>query len=116
MKTKTIRTSVAKILFVFATVLIASTVFSSCSKNNDALTPQQNEYPSLPDPKPQTVTINDAERPILAAFYEDKSNGKYRFNIYLSAERTEELRLELIATRHITGKPIELTTKEHRIL
>lgn len=115
MKTKTIRTSVAKILFVFATVLIASTVFSSCSKNDDNPKLQQNEYPSLPDPKPQTVTINDAERPILAAFYEDKGNGKYRFNIYLSAERTEELILELIATRHITGKPIDLTTKEQRV-
>ena len=115
MKTKTILTSVAKILFVFAPVLIANTVFSSCSKNDDNPKLQQNEYPSLPDPKPQTVTINDAERPILAAFYEDKGNGKYRFNIYLSAERTEELILELIATRHITGKPIDLTTKEQRV-
>lgn len=63
MKTKTIRTSVAKILFVFAPVLIANTVFSSCSKNDDNPKLQQNEYPSLPDPKRQTVTINDAERP-----------------------------------------------------
>ena len=88
MKTKTIRTSVAKLLFVFATVLIANTVFSSCSKNDDNPKLQQNEYPSLPEPKSKTVTINNAERPILAAFYEDKGNGKYRFNIYLSAERS----------------------------
>ena len=114
MKTKTLLTSVAKILFVFAPVLIANTVFSSCSKNDDNPKLQQNEYPSLPDPKPQTVTINDAERPILAAFYEDKGNGKYKFNIYLSAERTE-IRTDCNTPHHRqTNRPNHKGTKSCR--
>ena len=81
-----------------------STVFTSCSKDND-------DEPK-PSPKAGTVTIDGAERPILKAEYEDRGNGNYLLFLYLSADSKEKIELNLNKDLHMTGSPIDLTKKE----
>ena len=92
--------SAAKVAFALAAVVMMSTVFTSCSKDNDD------------EPKANTVTIDGAEKPILKAEYEDRGNGNYLLFLYLSADSKEKIELNLNKDLHITGSPIDLTKKE----
>ena len=96
--------SCAKAAFALAAVVMMSTVFTSCSKDND-------DEPK-PSPKAGTVTIDGAERPILKAEYEDRGNGNYLLFLYLSADSKEKIELNLNKDLHMTGSPIDLTKKE----
>ena len=103
MKRQTIFASAAKAAFALAAVLMMSTVFTSCSKDNDE---------PKPEPKANTVTIDGAERPIVKAEYKDEGDGDYSLYLYLSADRKEKVKFELNKDLHITGSPIDLTKKE----
>ena len=81
-----------------------STVFTSCSKDND-------DEPK-PEPKANTVTIDGAERPILKAEYEDKKDGDYILYFYLSDDHKEKVTMQLNKDVHMTGNLIKLTEKE----
>ena len=96
--------SCAKVAFALAAVVMMSTVFTSCSKDND-------DEPK-PSPKAGTVTIDGAERPIVKAEYEDKADGNYILYFYLSNDRKEKVRFQLNKDLHMTGSPIDLTKRE----
>ena len=96
--------SCAKAAFALAAVLMTSTVFTSCSKDNS-------DDPK-PEPKANTVTIDGAERPILKAEYEDMGNGNYNLYLNLSADGKERVEIELNKAQHMTGSPIDLTKRE----
>ena len=103
MKRQTIFASAAKAAFALAAVLMMSTVFTSCSKDNDE---------PKPEPKANTVTIDGVEKPIVKAEYKDEGDGDYWLFLYLSADRQEKVKFELNKDLHITGSPIDLTKKE----
>ena len=92
--------SCAKVAFALATLVMMSTVFTSCSKDNDD------------EPKANTVTIDGAERPIVKAEYKDKADGNYILYFYLSNDRKEKVRFQLNKDLHMTGSPIDLTKRE----
>ena len=96
--------SCAKAAFALAAVVMMSTVFTSCSKDND-------DEPK-PEPKANTVTIDGAERPIVKAEYEDKGNGNYKLYLNLSTDGKERVTICLNKDLHMTGSPIDLTKKE----
>ena len=96
--------SAAKAAFALAAVVMMSTVFTSCSKDND-------DDPK-PEPKAGTVTIDGAERPIVKAEYKDKADGNYILYFYLSNDRKEKVRFQLNKDLHMTGSPIDLTKRE----
>ena len=88
----------AKTIFAFATVVMMSTVFASCSKDND-------------EPKfTGTVTVNGVERPIVKAEYE--GNQSYTMYLYLSDDGVDKVILEMDQVLHMDGRPIKLTEKE----
>ena len=93
--------SCAKAAFALAAVVMMSTVFTSCSKDNDD------------EPKANTVTIDGAEKPILKAEYEDYGIGNI-FYLYLSADGKERVTIQLNKDLHITGNPIDLTKREEK--
>ena len=96
--------SCAKAAFALAAVVMMSTVFTSCSKDND-------DEPKA-EPKANTVTIDGAERPIVKAEYKDKGNGNYKLYLNLSADGKERVTIQLNKDLHITGNPIDLTKRE----
>ncbi|MGP1350627.1 MAG: hypothetical protein ACTTK2_03100 [Hoylesella marshii] len=96
--------SCAKAAFALAAVVMMSTVFTSCSKDNS-------DDPK-PEPKANTVTIDGAERAIVKAEYKDEGDGDYWLFLYLSADRQEKVKFELNKDLHMTGSPIDLTKKE----
>ena len=81
-----------------------STVFTSCSKDND-------DEPK-PSPKAGTVTIDGAERPIVKAEYKDKADGNYILYFYLSDDHKEKVIMQLNKDLHMTGSPVNLTKRE----
>ena len=88
----------AKTIFAFATVVMMSTAFTSCSKDND-------------EPKfTGTVTVNGVERPIVKAEYE--GNQSYTMYLYLSDDGVDKVMLEMDQVLHMDGRPIKLTQKE----
>ena len=96
--------SCAKAAFALAAVVMMSTVFTSCSKDND-------DDPK-PEPKANTVTIDGAERAILKAEYEDKKDGDYILYFYLSDDHKEKVTMQLNKDVHMTGNPVNLTERE----
>ncbi|WP_044063951.1 hypothetical protein [Hoylesella saccharolytica] len=108
MTTKTIFASAAKTVFALAAVVMMSTAFTSCSKDNN----DDNGGGGLPAPKAQTVTIDGEEKPILKAEYEDKDNGNYYIFLNLSADGKEKVRFSLNKKLHMNGTPITLSKKE----
>ena len=92
--------SAAKAAFALAAVVMMSTVFTSCSKDNDD------------EPKANTVTIDGAERPILKAEYEDKADGNYILYFYLSDDHKEKVIMQLNKDLHMTGHAFNLTERE----
>ena len=95
--------SAAKAAFALAAVVMMSTVFTSCSKDNDE---------PKPEPKANTVTIDGAERAILKAEYEDKNDGDYILYFYLSDDHKEKVTMQLNKDVHMTGSPVNLTERE----
>lgn len=88
----------AKTIFAFATVVMMSTAFASCSKDND-------------EPKfTGTVTVNGVERPIVKAEY--AGNQSYTMYLYLSGDGVDKVILEMDKLLHMSGSPINLTQKE----
>ena len=104
MKTTSFLASAAKAAFALAAVLMTSTVFTSCSKDNS-------DDPK-PEPKANTVTIDGAERAILKAEYEDKKDGDYILYFYLSDDHKEKVTMQLNKDVHMTGNPVNLNEKE----
>ena len=96
--------SCAKAAFALATVVMMSTVFTSCSKDND-------DEPK-PSPKAGTVTIDGVEKPILKAEYKDKADGNYALYLYLSADGKERVNIQLNKDLHMTGHAFNLTKRE----
>ena len=103
MKRQTIFASAAKAAFALAAVVMMSTVFTSCSKDNDE---------PKPEPKANTVTIDGAERPIVKAEYADMDDGDYCLDLYASDDDNKMVEIQLNKDLHITGSPIDLTKKE----
>ena len=98
--------SCAKAAFALAAVVMMSTVFTSCSKDND-------DEPK-PSPKAGTVTIDGAERPIVKAEYKDKADGNYILYFYLSDDHKEKVEIDLNKDLHMTGSPVDLTKREKK--
>ncbi|EHO74128.1 hypothetical protein HMPREF9140_00289 [Prevotella micans F0438] len=96
--------SCAKAAFALAAVVMMSTVFTSCSKDND-------DEPK-PSPKAGTVTIDGAEKPILKAEYKDKADGNYILYFYLSDDHKEKVIMQLNKDLHMTGHAFNLTERE----
>ena len=96
--------SAAKAAFALAAVLMTSTVFTSCSKDNS-------DEPK-PEPKANTVTIDGAERPILKAEYKDEGNGNYSLYLYASDGDKKMVEFQLNKDLHMSGSPVNLTKKE----
>ena len=92
--------SAAKAAFALAAVVMMSTVFTSCSKDNDD------------EPKANTVTIDGAERPIVKAEYKDKADGNYILYFYLSDDHKEKVIMQLNKDLHMTGHAFNLTERE----
>ena len=89
----------AKTIFAFATVVMMSTAFASCSKDN-------NDEPKFTG----TVTVNGVERPIVKAEY--AGNQSYTMYLYLSGDGVDKVILEMDKLLHMSGSPINLTQKE----
>ena len=89
----------AKTIFAFATVVMMSTAFASCSKDN-------NDEPKFTG----TVTVNGVERPIVKAEY--AGNQSYTMYLYLSDDGVDKVMLEMDQVLHMDGRPIKLTQKE----
>ena len=107
----------AKTLFALAAVVMMSTAFTSCSKDNNddnggSPVPNVEDTKPLPTPKAQTVTLNGVEKPIVKALYEDKGLGTYYLSLYLSADGKEKVKLIVNKDLHTTGNSIDLTQKE----
>ena len=107
----------AKATFALAAVVMMSTAFTSCSKDNNddnggSPVPNVEDTKPLPTPKAQTVTLNGVEKPIVKALYEDKGLGTYYLSLYLSADGKEKVQIDLNKDLHITNTPIDLTQKE----
>ena len=85
----------AKRVFVFSEVLLESIALSCCSKNDD----ESNEYPI----KPNTVIIDNEEKPILHAGYTNASGtNDYEFTLFLSNDHTEKVKFMYNAPCTIT--------------
>ena len=97
MTTKTILASCAKVAFALATVVMMSTAFTSCSKDNN----------DEPVPQLGTVTIDGAEKPILKARYLSISTVA-TIILYLSEDGKERIEMIVITDEHINTKPISL--------
>ena len=103
MKTTSFLASAAKATFALAAVVMMSAVFTACSKDSDE-----------PEPEPKftnTVTIDDTEKPIVKAKYEDENNGNYALYLYLSVDGKERVRFELNKDLHMSGSPVDLTKR-----
>ena len=103
MKRQTIFASAAKAAFALAAVVMMSTVFTSCSKDNDE---------PKPEPKANTVTIDGAERPIVKAEYADMDDGDACLDLYASDDDNKMVEIQLNKDLHMTGSAIDLTQKE----
>ena len=103
--------SCAKAAFALAAVVMMSLAFAACGSDNDD---DGGGTPPPPSPKAGTVTIDGEEKPIVKAEYKDYGNGNYVFDLYLSADRKEEVVLMLNKELHITGNPVNLTKKEEK--
>ena len=107
----------AKATFALAAVVMMSTAFTSCSKDNNddnggSPVPNVEDTKPLPTPKAQTVTLNGVEKPIVKAEYENKDLGNYYIFLNLSDDGKEKVQIELNKDLHITNTPIDLTQKE----
>lgn len=89
----------AKTIFAFATVVMMSTAFASCSKDN-------NDEPKFTG----TVTVNGVERPIVKAEY--AGNQSYTIYLYLSDDGVDKVILEMDKLLHMSDSSIDLTQKE----
>ena len=98
--------SCAKRVFVFSAVLMTSVALSCCSKSDD----ESNEYPI----KPNTVIIDNEEKPILHAGYTNGSGANdYEFTLFLSDDRTEKVKFMYNDPLHY-NKDIDLTNREEQ--
>lgn len=94
----------SKALALAAAVVMMSAAFTSCSKDNDDNEPKFTN----------TVTIDDVEKPIVKAEYEDNADGNYGLFLYLAADGVERVQIELNKDLHMTGSPINLTKREKK--
>ena len=101
MKTKNFLANCAKATFALAAVVMMSTVFSSCSKDDD-------------EKFTNTVTIGDKESSIFDVGYNDEGNGNYRLFLVLSANGKKAVQINLNKEQHMNGTPIDLKKKEER--
>ena len=104
MSKKLFLASAAKAAFALAAVVMMSAAFTSCSKDNDDNEPKFTN----------TVTIDDVEKPIVKAEYEDNADGNYGLFLYLAADGVERVQIELNKDLHMTGSPINLTKREKK--
>ena len=105
----------AKATFALAAVVMMSTAFTSCSKDNNddnggSPVPNVEDTKPLPTPKAQTVTLNGVEKPIVKAEY--TGNQSYTMYLYLSDDGVDKVILEMDKLLHMSGSPIDLTEKE----
>ena len=117
MTTKTIFASAAKTTFALAAVVMMSTMFTSCSKDNNddnggSPVPNVEDTKPLPTPKENTVTINGVEKPIVSAVYKVDYKVNYIIELNLSADGKEKVKLIVNKDLHTTGNSIDLTQKE----
>ena len=101
MKRKKSFASVAKTVFALAAVVMMSTVFTSCSKDDD-------------EKFTNTVTIGDEESSIFDVGYYDERNGNYHLFLGLSANGGKAVEINLNKEQHMNGNPIDLKKKEER--
>ena len=92
------------LIFILANVLI---LFAACSKDSDNNDNGGNN--NLPDPKPNIVTLNGAEKQITRAEYKDKGDDNYELYLYLNNSDKEKVELGLHKGSHMNGTPIELS-------
>ena len=113
MTTKQFLASCAKATFALAAVVMMSAVLTSCSKDND-----DNGPTTLPEPKANTVVIDGKEATIEKAQFKKVSPSStiYAVAFTLSGTPQKELVLGLDDTYHMDGKPIDLTTKEGKMI
>ena len=104
MSKKLFLASVAKAAFALAAAVMMSAAFTSCSKDSDDNEPKFTN----------TVTIDDVEKPIVKAEYEDNADGNYGLFLYLAADGVERVQIELNKDLHMTGSPINLTKREEK--
>ena len=117
MTTKTIFASAAKTVFALAAVVMMSTAFTSCSKDNNddnggSPVPNVEDTKPLPTPKENTVTLDSKEKPIVNAEYEKEIGNNFTLYLYLSSNRAERLEIILNKVLHINGTSIVLKHKE----
>ena len=99
MKKKNFLASSAKTVFALAAVVMMSSVFTACSKDND-------DEPKFTG----TVTVNGVERPIVKAEY--AGNQSYTMYLYLSGDGVDKVILEMDKLLYMSGSSIDLTQKE----
>lgn len=114
MKTKSFIARAVKTTFALAAVVMMSAVLTSCSKDNN----DDNGPTTLPEPKANTVVINGKEATIEKAQFKKVSPSStiYAVAFTLSGTPKKELILALDETYHMDGKPIDLTTKEGKMI
>ena len=89
--------SCAKTVFTIAAVVMMSTAFISCSKDNN----------DEPVPQLGTVTLDGKEKPILKARYLRISTVA-TIILYLSEDGKERIEMVVLTDEHINTKPIPL--------
>ena len=91
-----------------AAVVMMSLAFAACGSDN-------NDDGGGKTPEPTgtgTVTLDDAEKPILMAEYTDKADGNYILYFYLSDDHKEKVIMQLNKDLHMTGHAFNLTERE----
>ena len=97
MTTKQFFASAAKTIFALAAVVMMSTAFISCSKDNN----------DEPVPQLGTVTLDGIEKPILKVRYLRISTVA-TIILYLSENGKERIEMVVLTDEHINTKPIPL--------
>ncbi len=110
MKMKNFLAATAKVAFSLAAVVMMSAAFIACSKESGD-DPKPNPNAELPVPKPQTVTLDGVEKPILRTKCKDYKNGHYTLYLILSEDKKEFVDLYLTTNYHF-GKTIDLSQRE----
>ena len=112
MKRNNFFANVASKALALATTVMMSVAFTACSSSNND---DDGGGGTPPLPKPTgtgTVTLDDAEKPILMAEYTAKADGNYILYFYLSDDHKEKVIMQLNKDLHMSGSPVVLIERE----